>query len=214
MLCQYNPGHILLAQAEREVFSGQLELDRLAATLADCAARTLALQWPISLTPLSFPLWVDRLRAQLSTEDWKKRMQRAAAELELRIADEPMRLYADRALYWPARQRRLIADLHLGKSDIFRRAGIAAAHGGTAHDLARLGLLIAHSGARELWILGDVLHTLDTRRRAARGRASVGMASPSPFDPLHHLRPEVAKVSSSSRGLGPSYGETATTSVA
>jgi uncharacterized protein len=86
-----------------------------------------------------------------------------AAELELRIAGEPMRLYADRALYWPARQRLLIADLHLGKGDIFRRAGIAVPHGGTAHDLDRLDRLIAHSGARELWILGDVLHGIAHR---------------------------------------------------
>ena len=33
-----------------------------------------------------------------------------AAELDIVIAGEPMRLYADRALYWPARQRLLIAD--------------------------------------------------------------------------------------------------------
>jgi DNA ligase-associated metallophosphoesterase len=78
--------------------------------------------------------------------------------LELVIAGEPMRLYADRALYWPARSRLLIADLHLGKGDILRAAGIAVPSGGTAHDLARLNVLLQRSGARELWILGDFLH--------------------------------------------------------
>lgn len=78
--------------------------------------------------------------------------------LDLDIAGEPMRLYADRALYWPARGRLLIADLHLGKGDILRAAGIAVPSGGTAHDLARLDALLRRSGARELWILGDFLH--------------------------------------------------------
>jgi DNA ligase-associated metallophosphoesterase len=78
--------------------------------------------------------------------------------LELRLAGEPMQAFADRALYWPARQRLLIADLHLGKGDILRSAGIPVPSGGTGRDLARLDALLRLSGARELWILGDFLH--------------------------------------------------------
>lgn len=81
-----------------------------------------------------------------------------ADRLALSIAGEPMQLFADRALYWPARKRLLIADLHLGKGDVFRAAGIALPSGGTAHDLARLSRLIEASGAREVWVLGDLLH--------------------------------------------------------
>jgi DNA ligase-associated metallophosphoesterase len=81
-----------------------------------------------------------------------------ARELDTTIAGEPMRLYAERALLWPARQRLLIADLHLGKGDVFRRAGIAVPGGGTADDLARLDRVLAASGATSLWVLGDVLH--------------------------------------------------------
>ncbi|MDQ1118741.1 MULTISPECIES: ligase-associated DNA damage response endonuclease PdeM [Pseudoxanthomonas] len=81
-----------------------------------------------------------------------------AVELDLMLAGEPMRALGDRALYWPARRRLLIADLHLGKGDIFRRAGIALPSGGTHHDLARLAALVEHTGAHELWVLGDVLH--------------------------------------------------------
>jgi DNA ligase-associated metallophosphoesterase len=81
-----------------------------------------------------------------------------AVELELDIAGEPMRALGDRALYWPARRRLLIADLHLGKGDVFRRAGISLPSGGTSHDLARLAALLEHTDAQELWILGDVLH--------------------------------------------------------
>lgn len=80
------------------------------------------------------------------------------ADVGIVLGDEPVRLYAERALYWPRRNRLLIADLHLGKADVFRRAGIGLPRGGTEHDLRRLSTLIAASGASELWILGDVLH--------------------------------------------------------
>ncbi|WP_241688437.1 DEAD/DEAH box helicase [Pseudoxanthomonas composti] len=82
VLSRHDPDHLLLHQAQREVFTGALELDRLAATLRDCAQRSLAMHRPRSLTPLSFPLWAESLRGQLSTEDWKTRVQRAAQQLE------------------------------------------------------------------------------------------------------------------------------------
>ncbi|GAB3730246.1 ligase-associated DNA damage response DEXH box helicase [Luteimonas pelagia] len=84
VLRRHDPGHLLLAQAEREVLSGQLEATRLAETLRDCVARPLRFVEPASLTPLSFPLWAEGLRGQLSTEDWKTRVERAAARLEQR----------------------------------------------------------------------------------------------------------------------------------
>ena len=74
------------------------------------------------------------------------------------LAGERVELHADRALFWPARARLVIADLHLGKGDIFRRHGIAVPSGGTGGDLARLDALIARTGAAELWVLGDMLH--------------------------------------------------------
>ncbi|MCC4595027.1 ligase-associated DNA damage response endonuclease PdeM [Xanthomonas campestris pv. phormiicola] len=80
------------------------------------------------------------------------------AELDWRLAGEPMTLLGERALYWPARRRLLIADLHLGKADVFRRAGIGLPSGGTALDLQRLAALLQAQDAQELWILGDVLH--------------------------------------------------------
>ncbi len=78
--------------------------------------------------------------------------------LNIQIASEPMQLLADRALYWPARQRLIIADLHLGKGDTFRAAGISVPSGGTQHDLSRLTHLLRMTEATSLWILGDFLH--------------------------------------------------------
>jgi len=86
VLRRYDPGHLLLAQAEREAFEQQLEMPRLMAVLQECAARQLILCEPRALTPLSFPLWSESLRGQLSTETWQDRVKRAAAQLEKRYA--------------------------------------------------------------------------------------------------------------------------------
>ncbi|MEN1956298.1 ligase-associated DNA damage response DEXH box helicase [Luteimonas changyuni] len=84
VLRRHDPGHVLLAQAEREVLEAQLEIRRLGEALERCRARRLDLHRPRGLTPLAFPLWADSLRGQLSTEDWRTRVRRAAAQLEKR----------------------------------------------------------------------------------------------------------------------------------
>lgn len=86
VLQRHDPQHMLLELAEREVFAGQLEVQRLQRVLDECARRRVQLQRPRGLTPLSFPLWAEGLRGQLSTEDWKTRVQRAASQLEKRHA--------------------------------------------------------------------------------------------------------------------------------
>lgn len=78
--------------------------------------------------------------------------------VEVRIGDHPMLALAGRALFWPARSRLILSDLHLGKADTFRRHGMALPTGGTTLDLERLSALAAATGARELWVLGDFLH--------------------------------------------------------
>ncbi|MGY0561476.1 ligase-associated DNA damage response endonuclease PdeM [Luteimonas sp. A277] len=99
--------------------------------------------------------------------------EQAGSVIDLVIAGEAMRLFADRALYWPARCRLLIADLHLGKGDILRAAGIPVPSGGTGHDLMRLGALLQATGASELWVLGDFLHGARQPRVEAAWRAFV-----------------------------------------
>lgn len=84
VLRQHDPDHILLTLAEHEVLHDQLDLESLARALSSCQARTLSVQHPTSLGPLSFPLWAERLRGQLSNEDWKTRVLRAAQQLEKR----------------------------------------------------------------------------------------------------------------------------------
>lgn len=81
-----------------------------------------------------------------------------ADPVRVRIAGEDIDLHGDRALYWPARRRLVIADLHLGKGDIFRRHGIPVPSGGSGTDLRRLSALLSRTGAGDLWVLGDLLH--------------------------------------------------------
>lgn len=81
-----------------------------------------------------------------------------ADSLSLHWRGEELRLLADRAVYWPRHRRLLVADLHLGKGDVFRRAGIPVPRGGTSADLARIDALLAQTQASELYVLGDLLH--------------------------------------------------------
>lgn len=76
----------------------------------------------------------------------------------LRWQGEELHLLSERAIYWPRRRSLMLADLHLGKADVFRRAGIAVPRGGTSYDLDRIDGLLARTGASELFVLGDLLH--------------------------------------------------------
>lgn len=67
-------------------------------------------------------------------------------------------LYGERALAVTAERCLLIADLHLGKEDLFRRGGISVPQGPTDTDLARLTALIALSAPERLLVLGDFVH--------------------------------------------------------
>jgi ATP-dependent Lhr-like helicase len=86
VLQRHDPGHLLLAQAARDVLEAQLDFTRLRDTLERLATRSLRHLAPSTLTPLAFPLWADRMRGSLSTEDWRTRVERAAAKLEARYA--------------------------------------------------------------------------------------------------------------------------------
>ncbi|MEO7051551.1 MAG: ligase-associated DNA damage response DEXH box helicase [Rhodanobacter sp.] len=82
VLRQHDPDHPLLWQAEREVLDLQLDYSRLRDCLIRCArSRLLWVDTP-RLTPLAFPLWVERLRGGVHADDWKARIERMLATLE------------------------------------------------------------------------------------------------------------------------------------
>ncbi|MBK4735749.1 ligase-associated DNA damage response DEXH box helicase [Noviherbaspirillum pedocola] len=79
---KHDPGNLLLAQARREVLEQELDLPRLAATLAALQDWRLRLCSPARVTPFGFALMVERYRERLSTEKLADRIARMLRGLE------------------------------------------------------------------------------------------------------------------------------------
>ena len=62
------------------------------------------------------------------------------------------------ALFWPARQALLVADLHLEKASWFARLGQMLPPYDSVATLADLTALVAATAPREIWCLGDSFH--------------------------------------------------------
>ncbi|MBF2037307.1 MAG: ligase-associated DNA damage response DEXH box helicase [Leptolyngbyaceae cyanobacterium T60_A2020_046] len=73
---KYEPGNLLLKQAEREVLMEQLETHRLAKTLGRLTQMTVIWQTLKRPSPLAFPLLVERLGTRLSNESLLARIER------------------------------------------------------------------------------------------------------------------------------------------
>jgi DNA ligase-associated metallophosphoesterase len=67
-------------------------------------------------------------------------------------------LLSDGAVFIPETSTLVVADLHLGKSAVFRAKGLPLQEGDVARDLARLADLARLHGAAELVIAGDLFH--------------------------------------------------------
>ncbi|MDP3204082.1 MAG: DNA ligase-associated DEXH box helicase, partial [Hydrogenophaga sp.] len=79
---KYDPGNLLLGQAEREVLSQELDIDRLRNCLQGMATHALhsvALERP---SPMSLPLMVERLRERLSTEQLSARLDKLLRDID------------------------------------------------------------------------------------------------------------------------------------
>jgi ATP-dependent helicase Lhr and Lhr-like helicase len=77
---QYDPSNELLAQAYREVFTDQLEEERLRMALERINTQEIILNYPTQYTPFSFPILVDRLRGKMSTETIEDRVKKMLAK--------------------------------------------------------------------------------------------------------------------------------------
>lgn len=82
VFARYEPGNLLLNQAQREVLERQLEQSRLVAALTRLQNSKLLHTFPPKPTPISFPILVDRLRETVSSETLSARLDRMLAELE------------------------------------------------------------------------------------------------------------------------------------
>lgn len=79
---KYDANNLLLAQAHREVLERQLEQSRLSQTLARLNESRVIQTFPPRPTPLSFPLFVSRMQATLSSEKLADRIRRMTEGLD------------------------------------------------------------------------------------------------------------------------------------
>jgi ATP-dependent Lhr-like helicase len=83
VLERHDAGNLLLEQSRREVLDAQLDHVELNETLRRLDVQRWHIVRTARFTPLSFPLWADRLQTQtLSSESWQSRIEREARRLE------------------------------------------------------------------------------------------------------------------------------------
>ena len=79
--------------------------------------------------------------------------------MDITLKGEQLKLLPDKAIYWPKEETLLIADLHLGKVEHFRKAGIAVpATAGEANYHIVQEMLLEHNPQRVIF-LGDLFHS-------------------------------------------------------
>jgi DNA ligase-associated metallophosphoesterase len=78
--------------------------------------------------------------------------------LAVEVAGEDLLLLPEKAVYWPAQDMLIIADIHFGKAASFRALGVPVPRGTTTENLNALDALIERHGARQVAFLGDFLH--------------------------------------------------------
>ena len=82
---EFDPGNLLLFQAQREVLDQQLELERLDRALERAATLDIRVVETPVLSPLAFPLFAESLRATtVTSESWEDRVRKLAAQMEAR----------------------------------------------------------------------------------------------------------------------------------
>ena len=80
---EFDPGNLLLEQAQREVLNEQLEFERIQLALERIQGQTMAIVALEKLSPLSFPLFAESLRATtVSTQTWEQRVRRLSEMME------------------------------------------------------------------------------------------------------------------------------------
>jgi DNA ligase-associated metallophosphoesterase len=86
--------------------------------------------------------------------------------VEVDVAGVRLRLLAQRAAFLPADGLLLVADLHLGKAQSFRRLGVPVPAGTTEASLVRLDAALAATGATGIVFLGDLIHSARSKAPA------------------------------------------------
>jgi ATP-dependent Lhr-like helicase len=80
---EYDPHNVLLRQSYREVLDQQMEEVRLRDMLHRIQLSEVVITFPQQLTPFCFPIKVDSLREDLSSEKLEERVKRMQLQLEI-----------------------------------------------------------------------------------------------------------------------------------
>jgi ATP-dependent Lhr-like helicase len=78
---EYEPGNLLLRQAYQEVFDQQMEEVRLRNMLERVQRSKIVITFPEKLTPFCFPIKVDSMRENLTSEKLEDRVKRMQSQL-------------------------------------------------------------------------------------------------------------------------------------
>lgn len=81
------------------------------------------------------------------------------------FCNQEFRLVQERALFWPAENALLVADLHLEKASFFARHGQLLPPYDSRETLERIALALRETGARRVYTLGDNFHDSDGSQR-------------------------------------------------
>ncbi len=85
VLTEYEPANLLLRQAYYEVMEQQMEEQRLRNMLDRIQNSNIILTYPTQLTPFCFPIKVDSMRENMSSEKLEDRVKRMQAQLEKQV---------------------------------------------------------------------------------------------------------------------------------
>jgi uncharacterized protein len=83
------------------------------------------------------------------------------------FAGQSFQMLAERALFWPRHGALIVADLHLEKASWYAALGQHLPPYDSHDTLDRLARLVAETGARAVWCLGDSFHDRDAASRIA-----------------------------------------------
>lgn len=79
---EYDPGNLLVRQAYNEVMEQQMEEERLRNMLQRIGRGRIVITFPKKLTPFCFPIKVDSMRENISSEKLEDRVRRMQLQLE------------------------------------------------------------------------------------------------------------------------------------
>ena len=79
--------------------------------------------------------------------------------MDIEISDQSLVLFPQKALYWKGQRILLLADLHLGKINHFRKSGIAVPSGANERNLELLLEIVNLTKPERIICVGDLFHS-------------------------------------------------------